>query len=176
MFGTFLSLQLLLIYILRAYFILTSIGVLVVRAIPQLRKAFIPYGKTYNGSRKANSILQRLSDITVPKAWFWHYYFISVTLSVFWGAQFLACSNARKLCVLEWLSYANGTTFLVWGMMLVQGCRRLYESLFMQKLSSARMWIGHYLVGCAFYIMMSLSVLVEGYKPSEGRFRSDFTN
>jgi 3-oxo-5-alpha-steroid 4-dehydrogenase 3 / polyprenol reductase len=176
MVNTDLSLQLLLIYTLRAYFVLTSIGVLVARAIPQLRKAFIPYGKTYNGSRKDNSILQWLSEITVPKAWFWHYYFISVTLSVFWGAQFLACSNAHKLCLLEWLSYADGTTFLVWGMMLIQGSRRLYESLFLQKLSSARMWIGHYLVGCAFYVMMSLSVLVEGCNPPEGIFHSDVPN
>jgi 3-oxo-5-alpha-steroid 4-dehydrogenase 3 / polyprenol reductase len=161
--------QLICTYTLRAYFVLTSVGVLVARAIPQLRTAFIPYGKTYTGSRKTNSRLQWLSDLTVPKAWFWHYYLISVTLSILWGAYFLGCSKETQFCIFDWLSL-DGKSFLVWVMMLVQGSRRLYESLFIQRGSSARMWIGHYLVGCAFYAMMSLSVFVEGQRRTTGRF------
>jgi 3-oxo-5-alpha-steroid 4-dehydrogenase 3 / polyprenol reductase len=164
-----LNSQLLCIYTLRAYFVLTSVAVLVARAIPQLRTAFIPYGKTYTGSRNPNSLLHWLSNLTVPKAWFWHYYFISVTLSIFWGAYFVGCLKESQFCVVDWLSL-DGKSLLVWGMMLVQGSRRLYESLFIQRASLAKMWIGHYLVGCAFYAMMSLAVLVEGHTRSTGIF------
>ena len=64
----------------------------------------------------------------------------------------------------------DGRALLAWGMMFVQGCRRLYESIFIQKASSAKMWIGHYLVGCAFYFMMSLTVLAEDLPRQGGAF------
>lgn len=157
--------QTLLILILRTYFLATSATVLIVHFIPVLHEAFIPYGKTRSASQPSQSILQRLSDITVPKAWFWRYYHLSVALSIFCGIQFTVCTE-RSL--LPWVRNINGRTFFVWGMMLVQGSRRLYESLFIQKFSSARMWIGHYLVGCAFYTMMSLAVLAEGSNRPQG--------
>jgi 3-oxo-5-alpha-steroid 4-dehydrogenase 3 / polyprenol reductase len=46
-------------------------------------------------------------------------------------------------------------------MMFLHGVRRLYETMFLQNASSARMWIGHYLVGCAFYLVVSITVFIE---------------
>jgi 3-oxo-5-alpha-steroid 4-dehydrogenase 3 len=151
------------------YFLLTSFGVIVVRIIPSLRAAFIPYGKTLT-VQKSESLLQWLANITVPKAWFWHYYFVSVVLSGFWGTQFVTCSLDSSLCVSDLLARVDGRTILVWAMMSIQGYRRLYESLYVQKASSARMWIGHYLVGNAFYVTMSIAVLADRTPRAEGSF------
>jgi len=157
-----LDLQSLIIVALRLYFLSTTAAVLLVHFVPPLHRAFIPYGKTRGTpSSSSHSVLDRISEITVPKAWFWHYYLVSVSLSICWGFVFVWCSKRSEFCVFPWLRMGNGRAWLVWGMMLVQGCRRLYESLFVLKSSSARMWIGHYLVGCAFYTMMSVAVIAE---------------
>ena len=167
-----IDLRVLVIYVLRAYFLSTSAVVLIARAIPQLRTAFIPYGKTYNGSPNKATILQRLSDITVPKSWFWHFYLLSTTLSIFWVMQFISCANRSQLCISEWLQLVNGRALMCWMLMFVHGCRRLFETIFVQKASSARMWIGHYLVGCAFYFMMSITVFAEGLDRPDGTLRA----
>ena len=160
--------RVLVIYILRAYFLSTSAGVLIARAIPQLRTAFIPYGKTYNAPPQSTTILQRLSNITVPKSYFWHFYLLSTTLSIFWGIQFMSCANGSQLCVSECLGLVNGKALICWMLMFIHGCRRLYETVFVQNASSARMWIGHYLVGGAFYFMMSIAVFAEDLNQTAG--------
>jgi 3-oxo-5-alpha-steroid 4-dehydrogenase 3 len=161
------------VVLVRAYFLLTSLAVLIVWAVPPLHRAFIPYGKTLTGSRKPKSLLQWLANITVPKAWFWHYYLLSVALSLFWGGQIVGCSWGSSLCVLKWFATVDGRTMLLWGMMFVQGCRRLHEMLYVQKFSSAKMWIGHYLIGLAFYFMMNLAVLVDGSPIPKGSILFD---
>ena len=157
-----------LIYILRAYFLATSASVLIACLIPTLHKSFIPYGKTRTATQSSNSLFQYLSNITDPKAWFSHYYLISVSLSVFWAVQIAVCPKDTQVCLMSWLGRLDGRTMIIWAMMLVQGCRRLYESLCIQRPSSARMWIGHYVVGCAFYTAMSLVVLSEGLNVPSG--------
>ena len=153
----------LLIYVVRIYFLATSASVVVARIVPSLHKTFNPYGKTRAPSLNTpQSFVQHLSNITVPKSWFWHYYLLIVLLSVFWGIQFIVCSSDCERYLLRWMGDLDGTSVIVWGMMLVQGYRRLFESLYVQKPSPSRMWIGHYLVGCAFYVMMSIAVFAEG--------------
>ncbi len=156
------DLRALVIDILRAYFLLTSASVLIARAIPQFRGAFIPYGKTHNGSSQLNPMLQQLSNINVPKSWFWHFYLLSTSLSIFWGTQFAVCTLGGRSCLSTELSVVNGKAFVSWLLMFLHGVRRLYETMFIQKASFAKMWIGHYLVGCAFYFTMSITVFIEG--------------
>jgi 3-oxo-5-alpha-steroid 4-dehydrogenase 3 / polyprenol reductase len=159
------------IFIVRAYFLATSVVVLGVRFIPSFR-VFIPYGKTRSDRSKSTSTLQFLSNITVPKSWFWHYYLLSVSLSVFWGIQFFEC-NTGGSCMLPWLTKLDGTCLLAWGLMCIQGCRRLYETLYVQRLSEAKMWIGHYAIGCAFYLMMSVAVFAETGRPDGTLFMDE---
>jgi hypothetical protein len=148
--------QFLLPFILRLYFLSTSLAVLTVHFLPPLHKAFIPYGKTRQPTTSPKSILDRISGLTVPKAWFWHYYFLSVLLSISWGIL-----SVHGLNGWIWLRIEGARGWLVWGMLLVQGARRFYESLFILRASKTRMWIGHYLVGCAFYTAMSLAVIAD---------------
>jgi 3-oxo-5-alpha-steroid 4-dehydrogenase 3 / polyprenol reductase len=154
---------------LRSFFLIASAGVLIARAVPFLRTAFIPYGKTRTTPPKSNSyLIQYLSNITVPKAWFWHYYLLSVTLSVVSGFHIVDCSDGAESRIFKNLSMVNGRILLAWGMMFIQGCRRLCESTIIQRPSSARMWIGHYLVGCSFYIMMCPTIFAERPKRMDG--------
>ena len=51
---------------------------------------------------------------------------------------------------------------VTWILMLLQGVRRLYESLEFTKPSNARMWIGHWALGVWFYASMSIAVWIEG--------------
>lgn len=53
---------------------------------------------------------------------------------------------------------------VIWCLMVAQGSRRLYECLYVTKErpSSSTMWIGHWLVGVAFYAAVSVSIWVEG--------------
>jgi len=158
--------QNLLISALRIYFLATSASVLIARNIPVLRTTFIPYGKTRIGKQQtSNSLLRTLADITVPKSWFWHYYLVSVSLSVFWAAQVAICTRGSRNCLFSWLAALDGRSGILWAMMAVQGARRLYESICVQKSSSAKMWIGHYVVGVMFYIAMSLTVAETSTRP-----------
>ena len=49
-----------------------------------------------------------------------------------------------------------------WCLMLLQGLRRLYESLTFTRASSSQMWIGHWAFGVWFYISVNLAVWIEG--------------
>lgn len=154
--------QILLIWALRIYFVTTSLSVLIARNIPALRSAFIRYGKTRTDKQPtSNSLLLKLAEVTVPKYWFWHYYLVSASLSAFWAAQFVVCVRGTRICMFPWLANVDGRSCILWTMMAIQGCRRLYESMCVQKSSSAKMWIGHYMVGIAFYVAMSVSVFAE---------------
>lgn len=153
--------QHLLRYGIRAYFLATSACVVLVCIIPALHKAFIPYGKTRPKTQPPGIFWPWLSDLTVPKRWFWHFYFLSIIMSIACGIQLTACSGGNHLCVLRPMVTVDGRTLLVLGMVLVQGCRRLNETLCVQKLSVTRMWIGHYLAGCAYYVMLNLAVIAE---------------
>jgi 3-oxo-5-alpha-steroid 4-dehydrogenase 3 / polyprenol reductase len=59
---------------------------------------------------------------------------------------------------------------ITWIMLLVQGCRRLYESLSLSKedifsvenTSTSKMWGGHWVLGLAFYAATSVAIWIEG--------------
>lgn len=51
---------------------------------------------------------------------------------------------------------------LVWALMSVQGTRRLLESMTCGTPSESNMFIAHWLLGIAFYLVMGVAVWVEG--------------
>ena len=53
---------------------------------------------------------------------------------------------------------------LVWLLMTMQGCRRLYESLALGRPSQSKMWFGHWFLGIGFYMAVSMAVWVEGIR------------
>ncbi|KAM3070249.1 3-oxo-5-alpha-steroid 4-dehydrogenase [Clarireedia jacksonii] len=51
---------------------------------------------------------------------------------------------------------------LAWTLMTLQGGRRLYESLTLTKPSSSKMWVGLWGIGIAYYIVIGVSIWIEG--------------
>lgn len=59
-------------------------------------------------------------------------------------------------------SMSKEQVLLAWSLMVVQGLRRLYESVTLAKPSSAKMWFVHWFLGIAFYIAVGMAVWIEG--------------
>lgn len=51
-----------------------------------------------------------------------------------------------------------------WCLMTVQGTRRLWESITLAKPSESKMWFVHWILGIGFYIVMGISIWVEGIR------------
>ena len=110
----------------------------------------------------------------VPHSYFTHFYVISVLSSLFWGYQLLTRGSIiRYLCWLQYRMSGNERAYmsreqivLVWALMAVHGCRRLYESITFGRSSKSTMSIGHYLVGAGFYVVVGVAVWIEGARKS----------
>ena len=50
---------------------------------------------------------------------------------------------------------------MVWLLMLLQGVRRLAESLFYVSAGGSSMWVGHWILGLLFYLTINLAVWIE---------------
>ena len=52
---------------------------------------------------------------------------------------------------------------LLWGLVAVQGGRRLFESMVLVKKDSrSPMWVGHWILGMAFYLALGVAAWIEG--------------
>lgn len=123
--------------------------------------------KNITVSNPAAAILDHLASYTVPHRWFIHFYALSVILSTFWAYQiwklgFLFRFVAANTSIGPNDSMSTDKTALVWALMLIQGVRRLFECVVFAKRSSSKMWVGHWILGLAFYTCMSVAVWVEG--------------
>lgn len=49
-----------------------------------------------------------------------------------------------------------------WSLMSVQGIRRFLESLADAKASTSQMFLAHWLLGLAFYLLMGVAIWIEG--------------
>ncbi|KAB5570083.1 hypothetical protein GE09DRAFT_957593 [Coniochaeta sp. 2T2.1] len=104
----------------------------------------------------------------IPHSWFGGFYAVSVAGSVFWLVQYLVDGSVLHFLT-SWQVAASGPgmepgqVVLLWSMMFLQGYRRLLESYLLVKPGSkSTMWIVHWLVGHVYYIMLSLTVWIEG--------------
>ncbi|KAK0872271.1 hypothetical protein LTS02_001460 [Friedmanniomyces endolithicus] len=168
--------------ILRSGYLAASALVLLVALIPPFRTRFLAYGARtfpFNGSSSAKkekagvakpqnkstliAILDRLADLTVPHSWFTSFYVVCVGWSLVWASQLLTQGP------LFWLVAAYATAdcaatmtarqvAVAWAMLLVQGSRRLYESLEFAKPSKSKMWFVHWMLGIGFYTGTGMAV------------------
>lgn len=113
------------------------------------------------------SLLDFVASFQVPHTWFTHFYVVSLISSIFWGVQIL--THGRVISFITSHHQVQGTSgmtinqvFLAWGFMALQGARRLYESIILAKPSQSKMWIGHWLIGIAYYVFIGISVWIEG--------------
>ncbi|OBT54129.1 hypothetical protein VE04_06087 [Pseudogymnoascus sp. 24MN13] len=171
------------VQVLRNFYLLASTLLVSFNVVPSLQQRFLKYGaratqvKDEHGKPiqepESNSRLSKLMDLVasfgVPHSWFTHFYIASVASSVFWAIQV-----ARKGLVFRFLaelhldnsvnepSMAIDQVVLVWTLMAIQGCRRLYECITLTKPTTSKMGAVAYLLGLVFYLAMGVVVWVEG--------------
>ncbi|KEF57955.1 uncharacterized protein A1O9_05877 [Exophiala aquamarina CBS 119918] len=149
---------------IKAFYLLSSISILIVRLTPVLRERFLDYGvraptgtavqyPTPGDNTKKPSaslpFLDFLATLTVPHSWFTHFYVLCVICSVFLFQQDVWCRMTFPARVSS-------------QALLLQGGRRLLECLCYHRKSNSRMWVGHYLVGLAFYFFTNFAILLDG--------------
>lgn len=152
----------------QAYYTFGAAAILAVKVLPQdIQSTLLSYGPRDQG--QGNGLLSRvLKGTEVPHAWFLHFYVLSVASSALWAWQLVTCGTA-----MEWLarrqsageedgSMTMAQVYLAWGLMAVQGVRRLYESLAVTKAGSSPMSAIHYLIGSSYYVVMGVSVWIQG--------------
>lgn len=130
----------------------------------------------------ASQVVEYLQEgLQVPRAWFTHYYVVSVASSIFWAVQIITNGRAFQFLAANADYHSGGTmtvnqVVLAWSFMAAQGLRRLYECLALEKPSQSRMWIGIWLLGILYYLVMGVSVWIEGIGEHVGPTKSYLTN
>lgn len=124
----------------------------------------------------------------MPHSYFTHFYILSVLCSIFWLHQlqtrgpvfqhlaqltstpsnthnpngFAARYQPAAAAPPEVSSMIVSQIYLVNGLMLLQGVRRLAECCFYTSGSKSQMWIGHYALGILFYSTVNIALWIEG--------------
>lgn len=173
--------------ILQAFFLLATIAALSVNSVPQLRDRLLLYGARQTSHNKSgkpahgsswNKLLDAVGGLEVPHSWFIHFYVTSVISSIFWGWQLLFKSFAVKAVpslsgmhadpIVTNGAYHSSMTInqilLTWSFMTLQGSRRLYECIVLNRASSAKMPVFSWILGIAFYAAVGISVWIEGLR------------
>lgn len=113
-------------------------------------------------------MLDQVAALTVPHSYFTSFYYVSTLLSIFWASQLISRGPAFRAVSAyceprnEHDSVSFDRVLVTWTLMLAQGSRRLYESLTLSGPSKSRMWVGHWVLGLAYYAGASIAVWVEG--------------
>lgn len=165
-----------LLWSIRAFYIFAAYAILIVRFIPDLNRRFLDYGPRAADAEKKPSessalprwvriqfdpVFDWLADLTVPHAWFTHFYICSSICSAFWLYQLQFPRILLQTASRQAIASQHGRVACCMILLQVQGFRRLYECLFIAKTSKSRMWIGHYLIGLAFYLVTNVAVWIE---------------
>ncbi|RMZ76776.1 hypothetical protein DV737_g4652, partial [Chaetothyriales sp. CBS 132003] len=137
----------------RAFYVLSISLILLVRLIPPLRDRFLHYGARETaqppGQGTATLLthqLDQVAAIRVPHSAFWHFYALSIV-----------CTSLSLVALVSQHGLLN---LLPRGQERV---RRLWEciSLSRGRPSTSSMWIGHYLIGLAFYVFANLGIVLD---------------
>jgi 3-oxo-5-alpha-steroid 4-dehydrogenase 3 len=118
-----------------------------------------------------NGLLDKVELFTVPHAWFKHFYVLSTLSTIFWGYQLWARGWFYRLIATK--VSENREAFMMvdqivmlWFVILLQGSRRLYESIVYAKPSLSTMWIGHWIMGMGFYFFVNIAIWIEAVRKS----------
>jgi 3-oxo-5-alpha-steroid 4-dehydrogenase 3 len=137
--------------------------------VPSLRRRFLVYGSrataptpsTPSSSssppsspspepNKFNKLLDYAASIQVPHNYFTHFYLLSLTSSLFWGSRLSL-----------WRATTSPQVRIAWGLMLLQGVRRLLEAYAYTSNSKSKMWFAHWLLGLLFYLFTNIAIWIE---------------
>ncbi|RMZ66432.1 3-oxo-5-alpha-steroid 4-dehydrogenase [Pyrenophora seminiperda CCB06] len=142
--------------LLRVFYLAASLVILAIHALPALRTRFLPYGSRATGAEKKHhdhrTALTRALDyaaaLQVPHNYFTHFYLTSIACSLFWALW-------------QPLWQAQPLQQAVWALLLLQGVRRMLESLAYMSTSKSTMSVAHWLMGLVFYLSINMAIWVE---------------
>ncbi|KAJ9608511.1 hypothetical protein H2200_007499 [Cladophialophora chaetospira] len=162
-----------LVWAIRAFYLLSAVAILTVRLLPAFAGRFLAYGARARPSQADNhrdnqsvgmKFLDYLATLTVPHSWFIHFYVLSSTCSL------------NAVCAFYFHPYYEDGTdaspslkpaAFCAHLMLIQGLRRLFECALVTRAGPSRMWVGHYAIGVAFYMVTNMAIWVEQlYQPA----------
>ncbi|KAI6250257.1 Polyprenol reductase [Erysiphe necator] len=110
-----------------------------------------------------------IASFRVPHSWFTHYYIASLISSYFWLYQIITYGAAlrfiKSISTIQsfTVSMSINQILLTWLLMTIQGSRRLLESLTLMRASNqSQMWVGIWIMGIIFYLVMGITVWIEG--------------
>jgi 3-oxo-5-alpha-steroid 4-dehydrogenase 3 len=160
----------------RVFYLLSSVAILTVRLTPAFAERFLAYGARVNPAQDGKNhneklakqnepssvgikLLDYLATFTVPHSWFLHFYILSLScsvtaLSTFYYFDYYYEDTIKQNPNIEIAAFCA-------HMMLLQGLRRLLECVFVTRNSTSRMWIGHYAIGMAFYLVTNVAIWIE---------------
>ncbi|CAG8743185.1 16790_t:CDS:1, partial [Dentiscutata heterogama] len=144
-----------------------------------LKISILSYGKFGTSAQftAKNPIEAYIQNLTVPKQWFKHYYIVGTLWATFlitdviilrnrnrgYFAWFVQIFDSAEKYEPEYFKEPVIECLIGLLMFQVQTVRRMYECFFIERPSvGAKMHIGLYLLGLAFYIATGLSVFIEG--------------
>ncbi|KAK4123784.1 hypothetical protein N657DRAFT_573473 [Parathielavia appendiculata] len=166
----------------QGFFLFAAGGVLAVAAMPRDAKALLmdygarnaqksPSREPSQGGSEGARLVSLLATITswtqVPHSWFSAFYVVSLACSIFWLTQYFGNGVVLRYIATSQAAAQNtsGTSSQValgWLMMFLQATRRVFEHVTVIKPSRSTMWVVHWLLGVFFYLVMGVSVWVEG--------------
>ncbi|PKS10262.1 hypothetical protein jhhlp_002012 [Lomentospora prolificans] len=163
----------------QAYFGILGLGCVTLQIFPSLQDALLGYGarkadKDANpeddtGTNLFVKLLGKLGMLTrVPHSWFAHFYIALLCFQVFWLAQLVTNGGVMRAIAESEVAHGGGKGMefgqivLAWGMVTMQGARRLYECLVVMKPSTSPMLALHWVLSFLVYVALSISVWVEG--------------
>ncbi|ETI27690.1 hypothetical protein G647_00139 [Cladophialophora carrionii CBS 160.54] len=163
------------IWAVRVFYLFSSVAIITVRLIPVFADRFLAYGararrqtihrrgKRGTAGKSQQSVgtqlLDHLATCTVPHSWFTHFYVLSLVCSL---------TTLSTFCYYEYYHQATikqnpdlVTAAFCAHLMLLQGLRRLLECVYVTQNGTSRMWVGHYTIGMAFYIVTNVAIWIE---------------
>ena len=164
------------VILVRAFYLLSTLGIVVVRLTPPLKNRFLDYGarsiardKDHKPDGTETSILGALDSLAqkrVSHSCFTDFYTLSLVCLVFWAPQIynddLIVNLLRYLAYDEYRAARSRRVALCLILFTIQSLRRLLECLTLSKRStSSSMWIGHYLIGLAFYFFTNIAIFID---------------
>lgn len=162
--------------VIQSLYVAAIASVLMVKYVPFL-SGFLKYGKTlkYYTTKPTDEntrnflfeIKQFFLNLQVPKFWFFHFYFLSLILSV---CTYLSIVFNKNDIIIrdndEFNSIDFNTSKLITFLISFHSLRRLLESLFMMNnTNNSKMNITHYLVGLFFYTALNLNIFINTTHP-----------
>ncbi|CCG84070.1 protein of unknown function [Taphrina deformans PYCC 5710] len=138
------------ILLVRTYFVLATVAVILAQVFAASLRPLLVYGKTRDSRQtqankdEAWKYIVYLSAFTVPRSWFRHFYVFSSAIGI-------------VILAISYTSRSPGQLLIL--LLLTHSLRRLLETLLIERPSGSRMWIGHYIVGLTFYLSVNLATV-----------------